>query len=42
MGATRFLVVLRLERRATLGAFDLGFDDPQGSSIAPLTLAIVR
>ena len=42
MGPTRFLVVLRLERRASLGAFDLGFDDPRGGSIVPLTLAIVR
>jgi len=42
LGPTLFLVVLRLERRARAGAFDLGFDDPRGGSIAPLTVTLVH
>jgi DNA-binding beta-propeller fold protein YncE len=38
--STLFLVVLRLERRAPAGAFELGFDDPRGGSIAPLKLTV--
>jgi hypothetical protein len=38
--STLFLVVLRLERDARAGAFELGFDDPRGGTIAPLTLTV--
>jgi DNA-binding beta-propeller fold protein YncE len=39
--STLFVIVLRLERRARAGAFQLGLDDPRGGSIAPLTLTVV-
>lgn len=39
--ATFFRVVLRLDRRVSLGACELGFDDPGGGSIAPLTLTVL-
>ena len=35
-----FLVVLRLERRAQGGAFELGFDDPRGGSISGLIVTV--
>ncbi len=38
---TLFRVVLRLERRVSPGACELGFDDPRGGSIAPLTLTVL-
>jgi len=40
--STLFLIVLRLERRARAGAFEVGFDDPRGGHIAPLTATIVN
>jgi len=40
--STLFVIVLRLERRARAGAFQLGLDDARGGSIAPLTLTLVR
>ena len=38
--STLFLVVLRLERGAPAGAFELGFDDPRGGTLAPLKLTV--
>ena len=40
MDSTSFRVTIRIERRVSPGACDLGFDDPRGGNIAPLRLTV--
>jgi hypothetical protein len=37
---TTFRLTIRLERRASAGPCDVGFDDPRGGSIASLRFAV--